>query len=133
MMCLTCSAVPASYAAETDGVRSIEEYSNDTSSDSKESDFQPVYDFHNMYGTKDENYSVYMEGELPVKEVLRDSDKYEEILMTEEETPECMLKYIYPDRYKNNPVRIILRSYLKKIKKNFKKCVSFLYLNGLLL
>ena len=43
-----------------------------------------------------------MEGELPVKEVLRDSDKYEEILMTEEETPECMLKYIYPDRYKNN-------------------------------
>ena len=102
MMCLTCSAVPASYAAETEGVRSIEEYSNDTSSDSKESDFQPVYDFHNMYGTKDENYSVYMEGELPVKEVLRDPDKYEEILMTEEETPECMLKYIYPDRYRNN-------------------------------
>lgn len=121
-----------------------------------------------------------MEGELPVKEVLRDPDKYEKILMTEEETPECMLKYIYPDRYKNNslvlngalfpdmslslgdlngdhqtdltdlsilflrllgetesggclyvsgrniifqtdknnPVRIILRSYLKKIKKN---------------
>lgn len=125
MMCLTCSAVPASYAAETDGVRSIEEYSNDTSSDSKESDFQPVYDFHNMYGTKDENYSVYMEGELPVKEVLRDSDKYEEILMTEEETPECMLKYIYPDRYKNNPVRIILRSYLKKSKKILKNVYPF--------
>lgn len=72
MMCLTCSAVPAAYAAEADGVLSIEEYSNDTLSDSKESDFQPVYDFHNMYGTKDENYSVYLKhGKGPQFEIIK--------------------------------------------------------------
>lgn len=62
---------------------------------------RPVYSGEAGGGNIEDAYCsivLCVENELPVKDVLVNNDKYEEIFMTEEETPEYMLKYIYPDK-----------------------------------